>query len=184
MAAPPPPTPRPPRSRTIPAALHGAVLERLRAVDPDTQRLHTTRGVAKWLETEHGVNVHHATVARLRVAAEKHTEAQVVAAIREELRDAVAPTRRKLSRALAKLDSLVEKSKDPKAVSAAVNATTRALHELAAISGVSAPKQLDLTSGGKPLDDVHDRLLARLARFAEGDAARGAGPVGEDPAEG
>lgn len=178
------PTPRPARSRTIPAGLHAATLQRLRDTDPDTLRPHTCVSVARWLAEAHGCPASRLAVQRLRAASEKHTEAQVVAAIRDELRDAVRPTKAKLTRALRRLDELALKSRDPKAVAAAVNATTRALHELATLGGVAAPTQLDLTSGGKPLDDVHDRLLARLARFAQEPDAGGPRPVGPDAPEG
>jgi hypothetical protein len=136
----------------IPAALHAATLERLRTLNPDTRRQHTTRDVAAWLRDVHGLSVHAATVGRLQAAAEKYTDSQVVAAIREELRETIAPTRRKLSRALVKLDQLVAQSDDPKAVAAAVNATTRALHELAVVSGVAAPVSVDLTTNGRPIN--------------------------------
>lgn len=154
MAAkkPQPPTTRTqPYSRAIPSALHGAVMERLRTLDPDTGRTHGTREVARWLAAAHGLCVHSTTVARLRVSLEKHTEAQVVAAIREELRDAVRPTKAKLSRALRRLDEISRNSNDLKAVAAAVNATTRALHELTTLGGVAAPQQIDVTTNGRAI---------------------------------
>lgn len=180
MAAkkPPPSTRTQPYSRSIPAALHGAVMERLRTIDPDTRRTHGIRAVARWLAEAHGIRVHSSTVARLRVSLEKHTEAQVVAALREELRDTIAPTRAKLSRALRKLDALVATSRDPKAVAAAVNATTRALHELTTLGGVAAPQQIDLTSGGKPLDHARAAIAAQIARLASGPDPGPAGGAG------
>ncbi len=140
-----------PRPRVIPYALHTEVCSRLRSINPDTQRHYTAREVAAWLAREHGVRVHYTTVARLYAAIEKHTEERLVAAIRGELRDAVEPTRRKLARALAHLDSLVKSSEDPKAVATAVSAITRALHELATLGGIAVPVAVDLTTHGRPI---------------------------------
>jgi len=141
----------PSRSRTIPAGLHAATLQRLRETNPDTARPFTCAEVARWLDEAHKCPASQDAVKRLRAAAEKHTEAQVVAAIREELRGAVAPTKAKLARALRRLDELALKSRDPKAVAAAVNATTRALHELATLGGVAAPIAVDLTNNGRSI---------------------------------
>lgn len=186
MAArkPPAPTPRQPYSRAIPPHLHAAVMDRLKTIDPETGLTHGTRAVASWLAEAHGIRVHHATVARLRVALERHTEAQVVAALREELRETVAPTRAKLARSLRRLDELVRKSRDPKAVAAAVNATTRALHELATLGGVAAPVSVDLTSGGQPLADARITLASRLAGLAQEPDPGGAGAAPGGPSAG
>lgn len=178
------PTPRPARSRTIPANLHAATIARLRETDPDTGRPHTCASVAKWLDTAHGCPAHRLAVQRLRATVEKHTSAQVTAALREEIAGAVPVILARVLRATKRLDRVCSPSRSPKDVAAATNALTRALHEIATLGGVAAPTQLDLTSGGKPLDDVHDRLLARLARFAQEPDAGGPRPVGPDAPEG
>ncbi len=137
-----------PRSRTIPAALHDAVLLRLRETDPETRRTYTAVDVAKWLEEAHQLRVSSRAVYRLRAAAEKHTDAQLAAALREEMRELLAPTKAKLSRALRRLDAVSGKSKSTRDLAAAVNATARALESLADLSGVSAPTQIDLAPSG------------------------------------
>ena len=146
------------------------VVARLRELNPDTQRPHTTRDVARWLEAEHKIHVGHTTVGRLRIAAERLSDTQVVAAIREELREAIAPTKAKLFRAARHLDTLVRKSKSTKDVAAGLNAYTRMLHELATLSGVAAPAQVDVTSAGSPLN------FYLPAKRDDGDASNGGGP--------
>lgn len=144
-------TPRPPRSRTIPQRLHAATLARLGEIDPDTARPHTCKSVARWLDEAHGCPASRLAVQRLRAGVEKHTDAQVVAAIRDELRDAVRPTKAKLSRALRRLDGLAQKSNDLKAIAAATNATSRALQALATLGGVAAPVAVDLNPHGRSI---------------------------------
>jgi hypothetical protein len=177
------PTPRPARSRTIPANLHAATLARLRETDPDTGRPHTCASVAKWLDEAHGCPASRLAVQRLRATVEKHTSAQVTAALREEIAEAVPAILARVQRSTKRLDAAAARSTSTKDLAAATNALTRALHELATLGGVAAPQQLDLTSGGKPLDDVHDRLLARLARFAQEPDVGGPRAVGPDTPE-
>lgn len=137
---------RPPRSRSIPAALHTATLNRLRETNPDTARPFNCSDVAVWLAKEHGVAVSRYAVERLRAAIEKHTEAQVIAAMREEFREAIGPTKKKLTAAMRKLDVLVAGSTSTRDVAAGVNAISRVLHELATLSGVAAPAQVNVTN--------------------------------------
>lgn len=170
-------------SRAIPEALHGAIVAQFKAVDPATGKPYTSRAIASWLKTTHKVDASYRTLLRIHAAATEHGDALIVEALRAELRDAVGPAKAKLGRALRRLDTLTSKSKSVKDVSAAVNATTRALHELAHLGGVAAPLAVDLTSGGQPLDIARARLaesLTRLAQEPDGSAAGGA--PGEPPA--
>ncbi len=141
----------PPRSRTIPARLHAAALERLGETNPDTLRPYTCTEVARWLGEARGCPVSRQAVQRLRAAVERQTAEQRNAAIREEFVDLIAPTRAKLSRALRKLDELTDKSKSARDVAAGVNAVARALSTLSDLSGVSAPQAVDLTTNGRAI---------------------------------
>jgi predicted Rossmann fold nucleotide-binding protein DprA/Smf involved in DNA uptake len=140
--------------------------------------------VARWLAEAHGCLASRRAVQRLRATVEKHTSAQVTAVLREEIAEKLPALLAKVDRATRRVNDLLATERNTQRAAAALNALTRATHELATLSGVAAPQQLDLTSGGKPLDDVQDRLLARLARFAEEHDQRGAGPVGGDPPAG
>lgn len=165
---PAPRAPTPSRSRTIPAKLHAATLERLRETNPDTLRPYTCAEVARWLDEARGCPVSRQAVQRLRAAAEKHTSAQVTAALREELAEAVPAIIARVKRATKRLDAVSSTSKSTKDLAAATNALTRALHELATLGGVAAPVAVDLTSGGKPLADARVTLAAQLARLPPG----------------
>lgn len=165
MAAPRAPTPS--RSRTIPVRLHAVTLERLRETDPDTLRPYTCKSVARWLGTAHGCPTSRAAVQRLRAAAEKHTSAQVTAALREEIAEKVPGALTKLSRILRRLDERARTETNTQKLAAATSAATRALHELATLGGVAAPQQIDVTSGGQPLADARATLAARLAGLAQ-----------------
>ncbi len=145
------PTPRPARSRTIPANLHAATRARLRETDPDTARPHTCASVARWLAEAHGCPASRLAVQRLRAASEKHTSAQVTAALREEIAEAVPAILARVKRATKHLGEVAAKSKSTKDVAAATNALTRALHELATLGGVAAPIAVDLNSHGRPI---------------------------------
>lgn len=164
-------------SRAIPEALHGAISAQFKAVDPSTGKPYTSRAIAAWLKTTHGIDASYRTVLRIHAATAEHGHALIVEALRAELRDAVGPAKAKLTRVLRRLDTLAARSKSVKDVAAAVNATTRALHELAHLGGVAAPLAVDLTSGGQPLDIARTRLaesLTRLAQEPDGTAAGGA----------
>lgn len=155
MASKPAPTEapaKPPRSLTIPAGLHGVTLQRLREINPDTLRAYNCREVAAWLAEKHGCPASSKAVQRLRAADEKYSSAQVASALREELAAAVGPTKVKLAAALRHLDELVRKSKSVRAVATGVNAYARVLREFATLGGVAAPAQVDVTSGGSPLN--------------------------------
>lgn len=142
--------PTPSRSRTIPARLHAPTLERLRETNPDTLRPYTCTEVAGWLGETHGTPVSRQAVQRLRAAHEKHTAAQVHAALREEIAEKVPALLGKVDRAARRVATLVGTEKNTQRAAAALNALTRALHELATLGGVAAPIAVDLTSGGKP----------------------------------
>lgn len=154
-------------SRTIPEKLTAEVLERLKSADPSTGKPYTSRAVAAWLLDTHGVKCSHRAVLRAQAAADERGDALIVAALREELRDAVAPAKARLLRAAKRLDALTSKSKSVKDIASATNALTRALHELAHLGGVAAPLAVDVTTGGKPLPDARAALAQSLARLAE-----------------
>ncbi len=143
--------PSPSRSRTIPANLHAATLARLRETDPDTGRPHTCASVAKWLDTQHGCPASRLAVQRLRATVEKHTAAQVTAALREEIAEAVPAILSRVKKATKRLDAVSSTSKSTKDLAAATNALTRALHELATLGGVAAPIAVDLTNNGRSI---------------------------------
>ena len=166
MAA--PRAPKPPRSRTIPAALHAATFARLREVNPDTLRPHTCAEVARWLGEVHGLTVSRYAIERLRDAAEKHTSAQVTAALREEFAAVVPSILARLKRTSKRLDERARTETNTQKLAAATSSLTRALHELATLGGVAAPVQVDLTSGGAPITDARITLAAQLARLAGG----------------
>lgn len=149
MAAPRALTPS--RSRTIPARLHAATLERLREIDPDTLRPHTCASVARWLGEVHGIHVHRLAVQRLRAAAEKHSAAQVTDALRGEIAEKVPGVLAKVSRILRRLDERARTETNTQKLAAATSAATRALHELATLGGVAAPIAVDLTTNGHPI---------------------------------
>ena len=182
MAA--PRAPKPPRSRTIPAALHAATFARLREVNPDTLRPHTCAEVARWLGEVHGLTVSRYAIERLRDAAEKHTSAQVTAALREEFAAVVPSILARLKRTSKRLDERARTETNTQKLAAATSSLTRALHELATLGGVAAPVQVDLTSGGAPLTDARITLAAQLARLAQEPGADDASEAPGGAAEG
>ena len=141
----------PSRSRTIPAGLHAATLQRLRETNPDTARPFTCAEVARWLDEAHKCPASQDAVKRLRATVEKHTAAQVTAALREEIAEAVPLLLARVKRATKRLDAVSSTSKSTKDVAAATNALTRALHELATLGGVAAPIAVDLTTNGRSI---------------------------------
>ena len=170
----------PKRRRAIPPALHAATLARLASKNDATGKPYTTREVAAWLLEAHEVKCSHMAVVKLHAEHDKRGEALIIQALREELRDAVAPAKARLLRASKRLDVLVRTSKDPKAVAAAVNATTRALHELAHLSGVAAPITVDLNTH-VTVTDARARLTEGLTKLAAEPGAGGAGGPGREP---
>jgi len=176
--------PRPARSRTIPADLHAATLARLRELNPDTARPFTCAEVAKWLDATHKCPASRLAVQRLRATTEAHTAAQVTAALREEVAESVRPMLARLNRVSRRLEERARTETNVQKLAAATSALARAHHELATVGGVAAPTQIDLTSGGQPLPDIHDRLLASLAKLAAEPEPGGAGAVGPKPPEG
>lgn len=182
MVAPRAPTPS--RSRTIPAALHAATLARLREINPDTLRPYSCTEVARWLGEAHGLPVSRYAIERLRVTAEKHTGAQVTAALREEIADAVPAILARLKRTARRLDERARIETNTQKLAAAVSSLTRALHELTTLGGVAAPVHVDLTSGGAPITDARVTLATQLARLAGGavpDDEGGAGGGADGP---
>lgn len=181
MAAPKPP---PPRSRTIPPALHAATLERLRETNPDTRRPYTCAEVARWLDEVHGCPASRAAVQRLRAAAEKHSAGQVTDALREEIAEAVAPMLARLKRTARRLDERARTETNTQKLAAATSSLTRAVKELATLGGVAAALKVDVTTDGAPIADVRVTLATQLARLAGGavpDAEGGAGREPDDP---
>lgn len=169
--------PRP--SRTIPTALHREVVQRLAESDPATGRPYTARAVAAWLNTEHGLKCSHMAVLRVQAAAAERGEQLIVAALREELRDAVAPVATRLLRNTKRLDAALRRENNPSKLAAGVRSLTSALDTLAKLSGVAKPIAFDLTSGGQPLPDAYAQLAAAVARLRAEPAAGGV--LGADP---
>ena len=179
----PPSKPRRP-PRVIPPSLHAAVRARLREVDPTTGQPYTQRAVAAWLRSEHGVRASRMSVCRLEAAASARGDELIVRALREEMRDAVEPAKRVLSRAVRHLGALILEETDVAKVATGVRAVTGALDTVAKLGGVAAPVSVDVTSGGQPLADAHAHLAAALARLAQEPDAGAAGDATRDAATG
>lgn len=137
-------------------------------MNPDTRQAFTAGEVARWLESEHGVRASKSAVVRLRAAAERHSSAHVREAIREEVAARIPAVLARVERAGRRLAEAAAKSKSTKDLAAALNAQTRALRELSTVCGLTAPQQIDVTSGGQPVTDVRVALSAQLARLAAG----------------
>lgn len=182
MAAPKPPTP--PRSRTIPPKLHAATLERLRETNPDTLKPFTCSEVARWLGEAHGCPASRLAVQRLRAAAEKHSSAQVAAALREEIVERLPALLARVDRASRRVAELTRTEKNTQRAAAALNALTRASRDLATLSGAAAALKVDVTSGGAPIADVRATLATQLARLADGSAPDPAGGAAGEPDDG
>lgn len=181
-AAPPAEQPEKPRpSRTIPTTLHRDVVQRLATADPETGRPYTARAVAAWLGSEHGVRCSHMAVLRVQAAAAERGEQLIVAALREELRDAVAPVATRLLRATKRLDASLRKETSAPKLAAGVRSLTSALDTLAKLSGVAKPIAFDLTSGGQPLPDAYAQLAAAVARLRAEPAPGGVLEAGTEP---
>lgn len=176
-------TPDPHRrgSRTIPAEHHAAVLERLRTKDPDTGKPYTSKAVATWLRETHNVHASSMAVLRLQAAVSEHGDRIIIAALREELRDAVAPVKARLLRATKKLDERLAEETNTQKVAAGVTAMTRALHELTQLGGVAAPISVDVTSGGRSIDELRAEFRQKLARLSQEPDADEEGPLAGEP---
>ncbi len=169
-------------SRIIPASLHAATLAQLAAQNPETGKPFTSREVAAWLFAEHQVKCSHMAVLRLFAAADAQGEQRIVAALREEVRDAVQPALKRLVRGCKALDGAIAGEKNAAKIAAGVRALTGALDSVAKLGGVAAPVKIDVTSGGQALPDAHALLAARLASLSQEPDALGAGLApGESP---
>jgi len=135
-------------SLTIPAHLHAPLLAWLRA--PATPP-RTYRAAIAWLAETHEVKATRMAVCRVVAAAEKRGDALIVAALREELRDAVEPTKAATMRGVRTVDALLRSEDDTAKAAAGLRALTGALETLAKLGGVAAPITVDLTSGGQTL---------------------------------
>jgi len=138
------------RSRTIPAELHAPLLAWLQGAHPDG-RARTQADAAVWLASEHGVRVSRMAVTRIVASQTERGDALVVAALREELRDAVGPARTAVVKASRRLVQLLDGEEDMTAVAKGVTALTGALETLAKLGGVAAPIALDVSTAGKAL---------------------------------
>lgn len=168
-------------SRTIPAELHAAIVARSRETDPVTGKPFTYVGIAAWLNTEHGVHASRMAVCRVLAGAHERGEELIVAALREELRDAVAPAKRALLRAVKRLDDQLLTETRTDRLASGVRALSTALGTFAKLGGVAAPVTVDLTSGGQPLPDAHAALAAAVARLAQEPGADGPGEADPEP---
>lgn len=168
-------------SRTIPAELHAAVVTRSRENDPATGKPFTYVGIAAWLNTEHGVQASRMAVCRVLAGVHERGEELIVAALRDELRDAVGPAKRALTQAVKRLDEQLKTETKTERLASGVRALSTALGTLAKLGGVAAPVTVDLTSGGQPLPDAHAALAAAVARLAAEPGAGGAGEADPEP---
>lgn len=168
------------RACRIPDELAAATLAQCKATNPATGRTYTLREVSAWLASEHGVTASREAVRRLYHQAAERDEQLLVAALREQLRDAVAPLLMRVRRASRRLDAALASNTDPKALASGLRAATGALTAVAQLSGVAKPVSLDVTSGGQPLHDARAALAEGLARAA---LATAAGATGEAPRE-
>lgn len=135
------------RSRSIPAELHAPLLAWLRAAHPDG-RPRGYREAVVWLAETHSVRATRMAVCRVVADAEERGEALVVAALREELRDAVEPIKASVMRAVKVVDGLIRTEDDTGKAASALRAQVAALEALAKLGGVAAPVAVDVTSGG------------------------------------
>lgn len=171
------------RSRSIPAELHAPLLAWLRAAHPDG-RPRGYREAVVWLAETHNVRATRMAVCRVVADAEERGEALVIAALREELRDAVEPAKEALRRGIRKLDQLLRTEDDTGKAAQGVRALVAALETTAKLGGVAAPVAVDVTSGGQPLPDAYAELAASLARLAQEPDAAGPDAAAGDPPTG
>ena len=134
----------------IPPELHAPLLAWMSSNHPDGRRP-THRDAAVWLAETYGVKVSRMSVTRLVASQSERGDAMVVAALREELRDAVGPARTAVVKASRRLVQLLDGEKDMTAVAKGVTALTGALETLARLGGVAAPIALDVSTAGKAL---------------------------------
>lgn len=172
------------RSCAIPDALVSETLAQLRATNPTTGRTYTLREVSAWLLQVHGVTASREAVRTLYHRSVEHDEALMVAALREELRDQVAPAIRQVKRAARRIAEMLPKERNLQKVAAGTRALTAALDTFAKLSGVAKPVSVDVTTDGQPLSDARAALAAGLARAALAAAAGGAGEAPREPLPG
>ena len=153
-------------SRAIPTALHAEVRRLRSSQNPDTGALWTSREVAAYLFTSHGVKCSHMAVIRLEAALSDRGDALIVQALREEMRDAVGPVKARLVKASKKLADAVTSEKDTSKIAAGVRALSAVVDSFARLGGVAAPVTVDLQSAGKPIATLtDDQLVARIAEL-------------------
>ena len=169
------------RSCAIPDALVSETLAQLRATNPTTGRTYTLRELSAWLLQVHGVTASREAVRTLYHRSVEYDEALMVAALREELRDTVAPLLARVRRASRRLDAALAGEDDTKALASGLRAATGALTAVAQLSGVAKPVSVDVTTDGQPLSDARARLAESLARLPGLAATSGAGEAGGDP---
>lgn len=157
----------PPRSRTIPSELHAPLLEWLRGADGGRVRTHAD--AVAWLKTAHGVKTHRRAVGRVVASHSERADAIIIAALREELRDAVGPAIDRVKRASKKLDAALGAEEDTKALAVATRAQVATLAELAKLAGLSAD---EVTLKGSP------QGLAEFLATAFHGRADPSGPMG------
>lgn len=172
------------RGCAIPDALAPATLAQLRATNPATGRTFTNREVSRWLLEEHGVAASRESVRRLYRHSVEHDEQLVVAALREELREQVAPAIRNLRIAARRLATMLPGEDNTQKVAAGVRALAGALDTFAKLSGVAKPLAVDVTTDGQPLSDARAALAAGLARAALAAGSDGAGEAPRGPLPG
>lgn len=180
---------RPPRarmSRTIPSELHAPILAWLREPS-DSGRPRTYVAAAAWVGETYGVKITRMSVCRLVATNEARGDQLIIAALREELRDAVEPTKAATMRGVRQVDALLQGEDDTAKAAAGLRALTGALEVLAKLGGVAAPVAVDLTSAGKPIAKLSDAELdAEIARLAgrSGEAGGDAHGAGASQGEG
>lgn len=172
------------RPCAIPDALTAATRAQIRATNPATGRTYTLREVSRWLLEEHGVAASRESVRRLYRHSVEHDEQLVVAALREELREQVAPAIQQVRRAARRIAEMLPTEKNLQKVAAGARALTAALDTFAKLSGVAKPLALDVTTDGQPLSDARAALAAGLARAALAAGPDGAGEAPRGPLPG
>jgi hypothetical protein len=169
------------RACRIPDELVPAVVAQCAATDPATGRTYTYRGVSAWLASVHGVEASREAVRRLHRRSLEQDETRLVAALRDELREQVAPSIRRLRIATRRLSEMLPGEDNTQKVAAGVRALAATLDTFAKLSGVAKPLAVDVTSGGQPLSDARQRLAENLARLPGLAVPGGAGGAAGDP---
>lgn len=174
------------RSCRIPDELAPAVIAQCAATNPATSRTYTYHEVSVWLLTEHGITASREAVRRLHRRTLEHDEQRLVAALRDELREQVAPAIQRLRIAARRLSQMVDGETNTQKVAAGVRALTGALDTFAKLSGVAKPVAVDVTTNGQPLHDARAALAEGLARaaLAAAEGRAGEAPRGPFPGDG